>query len=117
MNSHRTCFRSGTAPALPLPAGGRAIAFEANGSRDFPSPREAGRGCPSHKRVHARLRRAMARAAEGHLFSKNALSRLALRARHPLPLRGRGEPSGAAVPNCDNPAAGGEREKLAGAAT
>jgi hypothetical protein len=100
--------------AATLPTRGRAIAFEANGSRDFPSPREAGRGCPSHERVHARLRRAMARAGEGRLFSKDALSRLALPRSPPSPASGRGEPSGTVVPKCDSPATRGEGDRVRG---
>src|SRR5581483_2445928 len=50
----------------------------------FPSP-ACGRGCPSG-----------ARAGEGLLHLASALSRLALRARHPLPLRGRGKEQRAA---------------------
>jgi hypothetical protein len=37
------------------------------GGQESPLPR-SGRGCPSHKRVYARLRRAMARAGEGVLL-------------------------------------------------
>jgi hypothetical protein len=37
--------------------------------------------------------------SEGGRAAQTALSRLALRARHPLPLRGRGKPSGTRVPH------------------
>ena len=90
-------------PPRPSPFQGQGYRIWRNRAAEVPSPRAAGRGCPSE-----------ARAGEGLIVKGFALSRLALCARHPLPLRGRGDAVAPPCTTCDSPAfRGRERTEIA----